>query len=178
MGDRRLMRRIEVLLMLLLLSGLSNCELRIAKMTVSQKRNRLAVEQARIRTSAKAVEQTDTYITISRLLLSLASDAVRADDVEDLNRLMDDYIANVESARDTIITSNVDAARHPKAYQQLEIALRIEGKLLRDLQSHLTIEERTKVEKARLIVAATHEEMIQLIFPASKTTFFDVPRFG
>ncbi len=163
-------RKSEVALTLLLLSFMTGCALRIGKMSLSQKQNRLAIEQARTRHLATPVAKTKTYISISQLLLSLASDAVRRGDMEDLTRLMDQYIESVQLARDTIVLSHRNAARHPKGYQELEIALRIQSRLLRELRSRLTLDDRPKVESAELIVTAAHEEMLRLIFPRSEPT--------
>jgi hypothetical protein len=65
--------------------------------------------------------------------------------------------------------SDRDAVRHSKGYQDLEIALRIHGRLLQELRSRLMIEERRKVEDAELIVTTAHEELLRLIFPQTDT---------
>src|SRR4029078_3464942 len=87
----------------------------------------------------------------------------------ELNGLMDQYMATIRLARDTITMSDRDAVRHPEGYQDLEIALRIHGRLLQELRSRLMIEERRKVEDAELIVTTAHEELLRLIFPQTDT---------
>jgi RNase P protein component len=49
MRNRDASRRAGIVLLFLLLSALTNCSLPIARMTVSQKHNRLAVERGRVR---------------------------------------------------------------------------------------------------------------------------------
>jgi hypothetical protein len=152
-------------IILFLLPVLAGCALRFGRMTPTQRGERLAIERGRLTELTDPVERTRSYITISKLLLSFASDAVHERDFDDLNALMDQLIATMKAARDTMVTSDIDAKRHPEGYKDLEGVLRAHGQFLRDLRSQLTVEERRKVEDAQQAVAGLRQEILRYVFP-------------
>jgi len=141
------------------------CALRFGRMAPTQRGERLAIERGRLTELTDPVDRTRSYIRISKLLLSFASDAVHERDLDDMNALMDQLIATMKAARDTMVTSDIDAKRHPEGYKDLEGALRANGQFLRDLRSQLPVEERKKVEGAEQAVADLRQEILRYVFP-------------
>lgn len=154
-----------ILSLLLLFAG---CAFRLGRMTPTQRGERLAIERGRLTELTDPVDRTRSYITISKLLLSFATDAVHERDIDDLNALMDQFVATIKSARDTMVMSDTDAERHSQGYKDLEVALREHGQFLRDLRSQLTVEERKKIEDAEQVVADLRQEILRYVFPQTK----------
>ena len=95
------MRKVlPVILFLLLVSA--GCALRLGRMTPTQRGERLAIERGKLTELTDPVARTRSYIRISKLLLSFASDAAHERDIEDLNALMDQLVATMKAARDTV----------------------------------------------------------------------------
>lgn len=139
-------------------------------MTATQRGERLAVERARLPELTDPVAKTKSYITISHLLLSFASEAVREGDITDMSALMDQYVATIRSARDTMVQSDRDAERRPAGYKDLEIALRGQVRLLQDVGVQLLAEERQPMDRAREAATSVREEILRLLFPQAKPT--------
>jgi len=132
-------------------------------MRPTQRGERLAIERGKLTELTDPVARTRSYIRISKLLLSFASDAAHERDIGDLNALMDQLVATMKAARDTMVMSDTDA-EHPEGYKDLETALRTHGQFLRNLRSQLTLEERNKVEDAEQAMADLRQEILRYVF--------------
>jgi hypothetical protein len=143
----------------------SGCAARIAEMTAAQRSERLAVERGRVTGSTDPIDKTESYITISDILLSFASEAIDISDHNDLKTLLDQYVVAVQSARETMVNSNRDAERRPAGYKELEIAVRGQIRLLEDMSARLTLDERKPVEDAIAAATSVRDDMLRLLFP-------------
>jgi hypothetical protein len=158
----------RLLWIFVLLSLITGCGLRLSKLTATQRGERLAIERGRLSDMTNPVGRTKSYITISHLLLSFASDALREQNTNDLSGLMDQYITTIRSARDTMILSDRDAERRPDGYKDLEIALRGQLRLLQDISRVLLAEQREPVDRAITVGTSVREEILRLLFPQGK----------
>src|SRR5262245_56552131 len=145
------------------------CGARIAEMSAKQRSERLATERGRIADLADPVAKTKSYIKISEVLLSFAVDAIREGTTGDIKSLMDQYINTVEAARDTMIMSTRNPERSPGGFKDLEIAARVQLRLLQDIQQQLAFEERKPVENAIAVATSIRDDMLRLLFPQSRS---------
>lgn len=138
-------------------------------MSAKQRSERLATARGSLSDLTDPVERTKSYITISEILLSFASDAISEGAKGDLKPLMEQYIMAIEEARDAMVDSKRDAERRPAGYKELEIAVRGQLLLLQDMSRQLTLEERKPVEAALAAATSVHQELLQFLFPQSKS---------
>jgi hypothetical protein len=150
---------------LILLGG---CGVRLNKMTAAKRAERMATERGRLSELTDPVERTKSYILISNILLSFASDAVKDGTTEELAVLLDQYVTAIRSARDTMVASKRDAERRPQGYRDLELALRAHTQTLRDLGRQLLVDQREPVDRAAAAASSIREELLRLLFPQQK----------
>jgi hypothetical protein len=125
---------------------------------------RLEAERRRVSGLKDPVDRTKSYITISTLLLDLATGAAQHDP-ESLAPLLDQYVTAIQAARDSIVNSGRDATRKPAGYKEMEITLRQHTRRLQDIARMLTVDEREPVEHALRVATSIREEIIRLLFP-------------
>jgi hypothetical protein len=141
------------------------CAARLADMSSEQRAERLATERGRLADLLDPVERTKSYITISEILLSFASEALRDGAVADMKTLVGQYITAVESARDAMVDSNRDAERRPGGYKELEIAMRNQLRRLEDIRRQLVVDERKPIDDAIAVASSVRDEMLRRLFP-------------
>jgi hypothetical protein len=145
------------------------CAARIAQMSAKQRSERLAAERGNLTEVTDPVSRTRSYITISEILLSFASEAIRDGAIGDVKPLMDQYIMAVEGGRDAIIDSGRDAERRPDGYKDLEIAMREQLRLLEDMSRKLSLDDRKPIEGAIAAATSVRDEMLERLFPSRAT---------
>jgi hypothetical protein len=146
----------------------SGCAARFAEMTVEKRSQRLATERARVARLTDPVSKTKSYITISEILLTFASDAISSGSSGELPGLMEQYSMAIDGARDTMVESRRDAERRPGGYKDLEIAVRGQLRVLQDLSRQLIIDERKPIETAIETATSARDDMLRLLFPRSR----------
>jgi hypothetical protein len=143
----------------------SGCATRIVEMKPLQRSELLATEQGRLLELTDPVSRTKSYITISEVLLSFASDAARDGLTPAVNRRLEQYVSAVQNARDTLVMSDRDARRHPAGFRDLEVAARHHLQLLHDLRSRAIPENRKSIEDAITEASSVRNEMSALLVP-------------
>jgi hypothetical protein len=138
-------------------------------MSAKKRSERLATERGRIGDMSDPVAKTKSYITISDILLSFALDAIREGATSDVKSLMDQYVTTIETARDTMIMSTRNPERNPSGFKDLEIAVRVQLRLLQDIQQQLAFEERKPVDNAIAVATSIRDDMLKLLFPQSRS---------
>jgi hypothetical protein len=144
------------------------CAAKIAEMSAKQRSERLATERGRVSDLTDPVAKTKSYIAISEILLSFAFDSIREGATGDVKNLMDQYINAVESARDTMLMSTRNPERNPAGFKDLEIAVRVQLRLLQDIHQQLAFEERKPVESAIAVATSVRDEMLRILFPQGR----------
>jgi hypothetical protein len=125
---------------------------------------RLAKERDKLNRLTDPVSRAKTGITISDILLSLASDAVKAGEPEVLGKRLDEYVETIRDAHQTMMNTGRDAHRKPKGFKDLEIALRRQVRLLDDLARSVSFDQRDPVEKAKEEASNIREDMLRALF--------------
>jgi hypothetical protein len=149
---------------------LSGCAARLGRLNDNQRAERLARERGRLTELEDPVQRTKSYITISTLLLDFVTGAARDHQTDLMATLLEQYTMAIQSARDTIINSDRDAARNPSGYKDLELALRQHERRLDDIGRTLSPDERANVEAARNVAAMIRGDLIKRIFPQSQVS--------
>ena len=148
----------------------AGCGVRLTKMKATKRAELLATERGRLSELTDPVERTKAYIVISNILVSFASDAVKDGTIEELAVLMDQYVTAIESASDTMAASKRDPERRPQGYRDLELALRSQTRLLRDIGNQLLVDQREPLDRAAATASSIREELLQLLFPQKPRT--------
>ena len=149
---------------------LSGCAARLGRLNDNQRAERLARERGRLTELKDPVQRTKSYIVISTLLLDFVTGAARDHQTDLMGTLLEQYMTAIQSARDTIVNSDSDAARNPSGYKDLELALRQHARRLDDIGRTLSLDERANVEAARNVASMIRGDLIKLIFPQSKVS--------
>jgi hypothetical protein len=160
------MRTIKQLLFMLIVVALSSCALHINSLQgqYDKRLDRLQKEQDKLSRLTDPVSRAKTGITISDILLSLASDAVRTGEPEVLGKRLNEYINTIRDAHQGLISTGRDAHKKPKGFKDLEIALRRQIRLLEDLSRSVSFDQREPVEKARQEASDIRETMLKALF--------------
>ena len=145
----------------------AGCGARLADMTPAYRSSRLELERARLSRQGDPVDRTKTYISISHILLTFASDAIRDGDHAALKQSVDQYTVVLKAAGETMVNSDRNAVRRAGGYKELEIALRGQLRLLGDLGNRLNFDERGPIEDAITNATAVRDEILSLLFPTS-----------
>jgi diphthamide synthase subunit DPH2 len=153
---------------MVLLVFCGGCATRISEMKPLQRSELLATEQGKLSESADPVSRAKSYITISEVLLSFASDAVKESSTPLLNRRLEQYVSAVEKARDTIVTPDRNGQRYSVVFKELEEALRRHLRLLHELRPRVVPENRDSVEHALTVATSVRDEMLALLVPGGQ----------
>src|SRR5262249_5670450 len=102
----------------------------------------LQKEREKLKREKDPVDHTKTQIAISEILLSIAGEAVKKGDLDDMQKQLSDYCTAIHDAYQTIMGTGRDANRHPAGFKDLEIALRRQIIRIDDYAQALTYEQR------------------------------------
>jgi hypothetical protein len=125
---------------------------------------RLQKEKANLARQTDPVGRTKTQIKISELLLILVSDAVQAGDMDSMQKYIDEYVAAIQDAHQTMMKTGRDAHRKPGGFKDLEIALRRHVRQLTDIGKSLTYDEREPLEKAKQEAIDIRDDLLKAFF--------------
>jgi len=124
----------------------------------------LKKEQEKLNRISDPVGFTKASIKVSELLLTLAGQAAKAGDLQAMESRLNEYVGTIQKANETMARTGVDAHRKPKGFKELEIALRRQGNLLKDIGGMLSFDQREPVEKAREQASVIRESLIKALF--------------
>jgi len=125
---------------------------------------RLEREKERLKRASDPVDRTKTQIRIAELLLSFISDSVNAGDQERLEQRLDEYVAAIQDAHQTMAKTGRDAHKKPKGFKDLEIALRRQVRQLEDIGQGLSFDKREPVEKAKAEASTIRDQLLKALF--------------
>jgi hypothetical protein len=121
-------------------------------------------EKDKLKRLTDPVGRTKTSIKISDILISLSSEAARNGDIEIMDQRLDDYVATIQEAHQTMMKTGRDAHKKSAGYRDLEIALRKQINQLKDVGQAVTFDQRAGVEKARDEAARIRDDLLKAIF--------------
>jgi len=153
-------------LVLLLLLSVSSCAAGLSALQSKpdKRLERLQQEKDKLAKQTDPVGRTKSQIKITDILLSLVSDAVKAGDVEVMEQRLDEYVAAIKDAHQTMMNTGRDAHRKPGGFKALEIALRRQVRQLEDIGKGLTFDQREPVDKAKEEASVVRDEMPKALF--------------
>ena len=125
---------------------------------------RLQKEREKLNRQTDPVDRTKTLITVSEILLSLASDAIKTGEPEVLDKRLSEYVEAIRDAHDAMMKTGRDAHKKPKGFKELEIALRRQIRMLDDLSRTVTFDQRDPVDKAKKEASDIREEVFKALF--------------
>jgi hypothetical protein len=125
---------------------------------------RLTKERLRLQRPDDPVGRTKTQIKIADILVTLIGDAVRNNNLPEMEDLLQNYLEAIQDARDTMMNSGRDAQRKAGGFKDLEIALRRHLRQLQDMGGALTFDQREPVDKARAQATEIRDQLLRALF--------------
>ena len=125
---------------------------------------RLSKERQRLQREDDPVGRTKTQIKVADILLSLIGEAVNTSDFDRMQSHLEEYLATIQDAHNTMMKSGRDAQKKSSGFKDLEIALRRHLRQLEDIGGALTFDQREPVEKARGQAAGIRDELLKALF--------------
>ena len=136
-----------------------------AGLAAAQSKAELSLKKERnnLEHTSDPVLRTKTGIKISELLITLLMDAARAGDDNLVGTRLTDYSATIQNAQQTIMSTGNDPHKHPAGFKELEIAMRKQQNLLRDLNRLVDFERRDDVDKARKLASDISDQLVKVM---------------
>ena len=124
--------------------------------------------QQRLSRERNPVKRAKYEIRLGRLELDQAIAAYDHGTVELGAKLLTAYLERMRSSWQTLQASGRQAARQPRGFRELDIALREDGRLLQDVGHRVSYFDRGPIEKAGKEVDRIRSEVLRALFPALK----------
>lgn len=160
----QLSKRFLLLLFILSVSSCANSRFRPLQGSHDKRVERLQSERDKLTRQTDPVDRTKTEIKMADLILSLVTDAANAGDVEIIEQRLNEYVATIKDAHQTMINTGRDAHRKPGGFKDLEIALRRQVRQLDDIGRGLPFDQREPINKAREEASLIRDEMLKALF--------------
>ena len=94
----------------------------------------------------------------------------RNGDIEIMDQWLEEYVATIQEAHQTMMKTGRDAHRKSAGFRDLEISLRKQINQLKDVGQAVTFDQRTAVEKARDEAARIRDDLLKAIFGSTNGT--------
>jgi hypothetical protein len=112
------------------------------------------------------VKKSKYATRLAQLKLQQSTDAYGKGDVEQGEKLLDDYLKWVQSSWDFLKGSGRQAERKPQGFKELDIALREDSRRFEDLQHRVPFADRDPVNKAAQATEKIRSEVLAVLFPS------------
>ncbi len=152
-----------IALMFCLQLCLAGCAIRGVGGSANQRGERLAIERGKLSETSDPIARTKSYIVISDLLLSFASDAVRERAYDDFGSLLNQYLRTIQTARETIVNSERPPTRQPQGYAELENALRRQVSTLQDLRIKVDAANQGAIDPVIQTASSIRQELSNML---------------
>jgi hypothetical protein len=123
----------------------------------------------RFERETKPVKKSIYATHLAQLKLQQASDAYAKDDLDQGQKLLDEYLKWVKSSWDVLKSSGRPAERKPQGFKELDIALREDVRQFGDLEHRVPFTDREPVTKAAQEAEKIRGEVLAVLFPAGKS---------
>ena len=152
--------------LMLIVVALSSCTIRTGFLQgqIDKRLERLQKEKDKLSRTTDPVDRTKTDITISEILLSLATDAVKTGEPELLGKRLNEYVETIRDAHQTMMKTGRDAQRKAKGFKELEMALRRQIRMLDDMARSVSFDQRDPVEKTKQEVSEIRDDVFRALF--------------
>jgi hypothetical protein len=122
--------------------------------------------EARLKRESDPVRKGKLEIRLSRFKLYQAADAFDKGNIEEANKLLEEYLKRVKGAWSTLKSSGRQAHKKSAGFKELDIALREDARYLDDLKHRVSYMVRDPVEKAAQEVEGLRNDVLKALFPA------------
>jgi hypothetical protein len=106
---------------------------------------------------------------LAQLKLQQATDAYAKGDLDQGQKLLDDYLKWVKSSWDLLKSSGRPAERKPQGFKELDIALREDARQFGDLEHRVAFADREPVTKAAQEAEKIRGEVLAVLFPTGES---------
>lgn len=129
----------------------------------------------RIHNEQNPVKKAKLEIKFADLVLQQALDAYSKGDVESGAKLLGVCVEHMKASWKTLQDSGRNAAKQPQGFKELDISLREDFRLLEDLERRVTYFDRGPIEKTAQEIEGIRSEVLQALFPATKSRTIGPP---
>ena len=144
----------------------SACAMHRPALTVSDEAELLAEERGRLTEETDPIERTKSYITVCGILLDFASSFAHDGNLDGTDALLAQYDTSIQNATNTMMQSDRNPQRDPAGFQDLEVALKSQIRLLKRLRKNVPSKRRQPVEISLVIATSARERIRKLLFPS------------
>jgi len=106
---------------------------------------------------------------LAQLKLQQATDAYAKGDLDQGQKLLDDYLKWVKSSWDLLKASGRQAERKPQGFKELDIALREDARRFGDLEHRVPFTDREPVTKAAQEAEKIRGDVLAVLFPTGES---------
>jgi hypothetical protein len=124
----------------------------------------LETERTRLTKLTNPTDRAESLMKIANVTLTLANDAITANDLAGFTSSVEEYRQTVTDARDTMMDSGLDAYKQPKGYQTIELATRSHLRILKDFSRRLSAADRQPLEEVIELVSKIRDEIVHVLF--------------
>lgn len=125
--------------------------------------------QAHFEREQNPVKKSISATRLAQLKLQQATDAYAKGDLDQGQKLLDDYLKWVKSSWDLLKSSGRPADRKPQGFKELDIALREDARQFGDLEHRVPFADREPVTKAAQEAEKIRGEVLAALFPAGES---------
>lgn len=104
-------------------------------------------------------------IRLAKLKLNQANAAYSHRDFVEGKILMQEYLKQVRNSWATLQNTQNAIRKHVRAFMDLEISLREDDRLLRDMQRHIPYPESETIKQVAIESSAIHKQVLEVLFP-------------
>jgi hypothetical protein len=124
---------------------------------------------ARMQKEHDPVRKSKEATRLARIKLRQAIQAYDQGNTEQGAQLVSAYLGRIKDSWQILKSSGRNAARAPQGFKELDIELREDARMLGDLKRRISYFERGPLEKAEKEVDQVRDEVLQALFPVTRT---------
>jgi hypothetical protein len=124
---------------------------------------------ARIQKESDPVRKSKYETRLARIKLRQAIQAYEHGNIEQGAQLVSAYLGRIKESWQILKSSGRNAAHDSRGFKELDIELREDARLLDDLKRRISYYERGAIEKAEKEVEQARVEVLQALFPVTRT---------
>jgi hypothetical protein len=125
--------------------------------------------QAHFEHEQNPVKKSIYATRLAQLKLQQATDAYAKSELDQGQKLLDDYLKWVKSSWDLLRGSGRPAERKPQGFKELDIALREDARQFGDLEHRVPFTDREPVTKAAQEAEKIRGEVLAVLFPTGES---------
>jgi hypothetical protein len=124
--------------------------------------------EAQYQSETNPVRKAKLLAKLGPLEVDQAARDIQADQDDAAFSVLERYRDNVRTIADALAATQVNAAKHPAGFKELQIGLRESLRRLGDLLLLVSSDEQPRFEAMRSDLATTQNSLIEALFPSPK----------